>query len=128
MSSPPANPAPGFRKTPRSHIVTRPAGARVRVTLNGEVIADSRNAIEMKEGSYPAAYYLPRADVRMERLVRSAHTTHCPYKGDASYFSIVDGPENAVWSYEGPYDEMRDIKDLLAFYPNKVDAIVVADD
>jgi uncharacterized protein (DUF427 family) len=128
MSAPAANPAPGFKKTPRSHIVTRPVGARVRVTLKGEVIADSRNAIEMKEGTYPAAYYFPRADVNMKRLQRTSHSTHCPYKGDASYFSIVDGPENAVWSYEQPYDEMRDIQNLLAFYPNKVDAIAVLDD
>ena len=125
MSPPAANPAPGFRNTPRSHIVTRPLGARVRVTLKGKVLADSRGAIEMKEGNYPAVLYLPRQDVKMERLVRTAHTTHCPYKGDASYYSIVDGPENAVWSYERPYDEMQDIQGLLAFYPNKVDAITV---
>ncbi len=122
-----ANPAPGFRKTPRSHIVTRPVGKRVRVTLKGEVLADSRDALEMREGSYPPVYYVPRKDVKMERLVRTAHATHCPYKGDASYFSIVDGPENAVWSYEQPYDEMRDIQDLLAFYPNKV-AIALGDE
>lgn len=122
-----ANPAPGFRKTPRSHIVTRPAGKRVRVTLGAEVLADSRDALEMREGSYPPVYYVPRKDVKMERLVRTAHATHCPYKGDASYFSIVDGPENAVWSYEQPYDEMRDIQDLLAFYPNKV-AIALGDE
>ncbi len=122
-----ANPAPGFKKTPRSHIVTRPAAKRVRVTLGAEVLADSRDALEMREGSYPPVYYVPRKDVKMERLVRTAHATHCPYKGDASYFSIVDGPENAVWSYEQPYDEMRDIQDLLAFYPNKV-AIALGDE
>lgn len=128
MTPPAANPAPGFKHTPRSHIVTRPAGVRVRVTLKGEAIADSRNAIEMKEGEYPSAYYIPRADVKMERLARTAHKTHCPYKGDASYFSIIDGPENAVWSYERPYDEMTDLKELLAFYPNKVDSIAVTHD
>ncbi len=128
MPPPAANPAPGFKQTPRSYIATRPAGARVRVTLKGEVIADTRAAIEMKEGNYPAVLYLPRQDVNMARLVRTAHTTHCPYKGDASYFSIADGPENAVWSYEQPYDEMMDIKDLLAFYPDKVDAVTVTHD
>jgi uncharacterized protein (DUF427 family) len=122
------NSAPGFKKHPRSHIVTRRAGKRVRVTVKGEVIADSRDAVELREGSYPVAYYLPRPDVRMERLARTSHSTHCPFKGDASYFSIVDGPENAVWSYERPYDEMLDIKELLAFYPEKVDAITVSDD
>ena len=124
MTPPAPNPAPGFKKTPRSHIVTRPAGARVRVTLKGEVIADTRSAIEMKEGDYPPVYYFPRRDVKLARLARTAHGTHCPYKGNASYFSIVDGPENAVWSYEQPYDEMLDIKDLLAFYPNKVEIAV----
>jgi uncharacterized protein (DUF427 family) len=123
-----ANPAPGFKKVPRSHIVTRRADKRVRVTVNGEAIADSRGAIELKEGSYPVAYYFPRQDVKMERLERTSHSTHCPFKGDASYYSIVNGPANAVWSYERPYDEMLDIKDLLAFYPDKVDSITVSDD
>ena len=123
-----ANPAPGFRQVPRSHIVTRRADKRVRVMVNGQAIADSRGAIELQEGNYPVAYYLPRLDVRMGRLARTSHSTHCPFKGDASYFSIVDGPENAVWSYEQPYDEMADIKDLLAFYPNKVDSISLSGD
>ena len=123
-----ANPAPGFKQVPRSHIVTRRADKRVRVTVNGEAIADSRGAIELKEGNYPVAYYLPRQDVRMEQLARTSHSTHCPFKGDASYFSIVNGPENAVWSYEQPYDEMLDIKDLLAFYPGKVDSISLSGD
>jgi uncharacterized protein (DUF427 family) len=123
-----ANPAPGFRDVPRSHIVTRPAGRRVRVTLGGEVLADSRDAIELREGGYAPVYYLPRKDVRMERLVASPHTTYCPYKGTASYYSVAGGPANAAWSYERPYDEMQDIGALLAFYPGKVDAIAVSDD
>jgi uncharacterized protein (DUF427 family) len=123
-----ANPAPGFKQVPRSHIATRRADKRVRVTVNGEAIADSRGAIELQEGNTPVAYYFPRQDVRMERLARTSHSTHCPFKGDASYYSIVNGPANAVWSYERPYDEMLDIKDLLAFYPDKVDSITVADD
>jgi len=123
-----ANPAPGFRNVPRSHIVTRPAGRRVRVTLGGEVLADSRGALELREGSYAPVYYLPRKDVRMERLVGSPHTTHCPYKGSASYFSVAGGPANIAWSYERPYDEMADIRELLAFYPQKVDAIALSDD
>jgi uncharacterized protein (DUF427 family) len=71
----------------------------------------------------PVVYYIPRSDVKMERLVRSAHHTYCPFKGQASYFSLKDGPENAVWSYEQPYDEMAALKDLLAFYPDRVDSI-----
>ena len=110
---------------PAPHIKVGPAGATVRVTFNGEVIAESRDALALKEGSYPAVYYIPRKDVKMERLERTAHSTHCPFKGDASYFSVVDGPKNAVWSYEQPFDEMSAIKDLLAFYPDKVDSIKI---
>lgn len=123
-----ANPAPGFRDVPRSHIVTRPAGRRARVMLGGEVLADSRDAIELREGSYAPVYYLPRQDVRMERLAGSPHTTYCPYKGTASHYSVIGGPENAAWSYEQPYDEMQDIRALLAFYLRKVDAITLSDD
>lgn len=111
---------------PASHIKTNPAGVTVRVTLNGEVIAESRDAIAMKEGDYPVVYYIPRADVKMDRLQRSSYKTHCLFKGDASYFSVKNGPENAVWSYEQPYDEMSAIKDLLAFYPDKVDVVSLA--
>jgi len=119
-----SNPAPGFKKRPDHRIENRPAGVRVQVKLNGEVIADTRNALVMHEGTYAPVYYLPRADVKMERLVRTSHGTHCPFKGDASYYSITGGPENAVWSYEQPYDEMRVIEGLLAFYPDKVEIAV----
>jgi len=91
-----------------------------------EVIANTHDAVELQEDFgegkktvSPVVYYMPRKDVQMDRLVRSNHTTHCPFKGDASYFSMKDGPENAVWSYEAPYDEMTAIKERLAFYPDK---------
>ena len=122
------NPAPGFKKYPGHHIATKPAGVRVRVTFKGEQIADTRNAIALekamgvgKKTVAPVVYYVPRKDVKMERLERTDHRTYCPFKGDASYFSLKGGPENAVWSYEQPYDEMSAIKDLLAFYPDKVE-------
>lgn len=120
------NPAPGSRKHPGHRVATRPAGVRVRVTLKGDPIADTARAIaleETMEGSTvaPIVYYIPRKDVRMDRLVRTSRRTHCPFKGDASYFSLKDGPENAVWSYEQPYDDVELIKDLLAFYPDKVE-------
>jgi len=120
------NPAPGPLKYSGHRIATRAAGARVRVTLKGELIADTAEAIaleETMEGSTvaPIVYYLPRRDVKMDRLVRTSRRTHCPFKGDASYFSFKDGPENAVWSYEQPYDDVEVIKDLLAFYPDKVE-------
>ncbi len=107
-------------------ILTRPAGARVRVTFRGEVIADTTDAVALEESSYPVVYYIPRADVRMERLERTSRRTHCPYKGDASYFTIQGGPANAAWSYELPKEDMLAIKGLLAFYPDKVDAISVS--
>ncbi len=118
-----ANSGPGFKKHPNHRIATKPAGVRVQVKLKGEVIADTRNAIVLEEATYTAVYYIPRKDVKMERLVRSSHQTYCPFKGQASYYSVKDGPENAVWSYERPYDEMLAIKEHLAFYPDKVDSI-----
>jgi uncharacterized protein (DUF427 family) len=118
-----ANPAPGFQRRPDYSIVVKPVGVRIRVRFNGEVIADSADALEMKEGDYPSVYYFPRTHVAMDRLVRSMHETHCPFKGTASYFSLRDGPENAVWSYELPYDEMSAIRERLAFYSDKVDSI-----
>jgi uncharacterized protein (DUF427 family) len=124
------NPAPGFRKYPEHRISTHPSTARVVVTLNGEVIADTRDAVELREAMgkgkstvAPVVYYIPREDVKMDRLSRTSHSTHCPFKGDASYFSLKGGAENAVWSYEQPYDEMAAIKGHLAFYPDKVDSI-----
>jgi len=123
-----ANSGPGYKQHPDHRITTKPAGVRVQVTFKGEVIADTTDAIQMHEamkGSTvaPVVYYIPRKDVKMERLSRTAHQTYCPFKGHASYYSLQDGPENAVWTYEKPYDEMSVIKDRLAFYPDKVDSI-----
>ncbi|HUG76092.1 MAG TPA: DUF427 domain-containing protein [Burkholderiales bacterium] len=121
-----ANSGPGYAKHPEHRITTKPAGARVRVKVKGEVVADSRDAIVLQESRYPPVYYLPRKDVKMERLARTSHSTHCPFKGDASYFSFVNGPENAVWSYEQPYDEVAAIREHLAFYPDKAEIETVA--
>ena len=112
-----------MKGAPAPHITIDPAGARVRVTVKGEVLADTRNALAMKEGAYPVVYYVPRKDVKMERLERTEHRTFCPFKGHASYWSFKGGAENAVWSYEDPYDDMLAIKERLAFYPDKVDSI-----
>lgn len=115
-------------KTPGpDHPITITAnGKRVRVSFGGQVIADTTHALTLKEASYPAVQYIPRADVAMDRLQRTAHASHCPYKGDASYYSlVVNGKtaENAVWSYEQPYPAMAEIARYVAFYPNRVDAI-----
>lgn len=110
-----------------SHITVQPEPRRVRVAIGDEVIAETREAVRMEEGSYAPVYYVPRKDVKMDRLVRTSHRTHCPFKGDASYFSIAGGPENAVWSYERPLQDVRSIAGRLAFYPDKV-SISVSDD
>ena len=99
---------------------------RVVVSIGGTVLADSRDALILREAGYPAVQYIPRKDVAMTLLERSAHATYCPYKGDCAYFSIPSGGEravNAVWAYEAPYDAVAAIRDCLAFYPRRVDAI-----
>jgi uncharacterized protein (DUF427 family) len=100
--------------------------SRVVVTVGGQVIADSRAALTLREASYPPVQYFPRADVDMAALMRSEHTTHCPYKGKASYYSIPTGGDrslNAVWTYETPFEAMAQIKGYVAFYPDRVDEI-----
>jgi uncharacterized protein (DUF427 family) len=103
---------------------------RVRVMAGGVVVADTTHALTLKEGRYPAVQYVPRADARMELLQRTERVTHCPYKGDANYFSIVaDGKtlDNAIWTYETPFPAMTEISGLLAFYPDKVKIEEVAE-
>ncbi|NMM43168.1 DUF427 domain-containing protein [Rhodospirillaceae bacterium KN72] len=116
---------------PDHPLAIEPNPNRVTVSVGGKVIAESRRALTLREAAYPAAVYFPREDVDMTALERSGHATYCPYKGDASYYSIPAGgarSENAVWSYEAPYEAVADIKDHLAFYPDRVDAIVESDD
>jgi uncharacterized protein (DUF427 family) len=111
---------------PDHPIAIEPNPARVIVSIAGRVVADTREALTLREGAYPGVQYIPRKDVDMTLLDRTDHATYCPYKGDASYFSIPLGGErsaNAVWSYETPYPAVMSIKDHLAFYPSRVDAI-----
>ncbi|MFI5730653.1 DUF427 domain-containing protein [Kribbella sp. NPDC051587] len=103
---------------------------RVVVRLGDQVLADSRDALSLQESTYPAAQYLPRDDVDFSLLERTEHTTYCPYKGDASYYSILPAGEdgvNAVWTYEQPYDAVADIREYVAFYPNKVSIEIIVD-
>jgi uncharacterized protein (DUF427 family) len=105
-------------------IETNPS--RVVVTVGGQVIADTRAALTLRESSYPAVQYIPRRDVNMDALSRSDHTTFCPYKGEASYYSVPAGGDrsiNAVWTYETPFDAMTQITEYVAFYPDRVDQI-----
>jgi uncharacterized protein (DUF427 family) len=102
--------------------------SRVVVTVGGRVIADTSDALTLCEASYPALQYIPRRDVDMAALTRSERTTYCPYKGDASYYSIPAGGDrsvNAVWTYEAPFEAMTQIKNYVAFYPDRVDEIKV---
>ena len=98
---------------------------RVVVSVGGRVIADTRAALTLREASYPPVQYIPRKDVDMSLLERTEHATYCPYKGDCAYYSIPIGGQraaNAVWTYEAPYAAVAEIKDHLAFYPDRVDA------
>jgi uncharacterized protein (DUF427 family) len=109
---------------PDHPITVARTGSRVVVSVAGQTIADSLDALALREASYPAAYYIPRKDVDMSALVRTEHETYCPFKGDSAYYSIKLGDElaeNAVWTYEAPYPAVAEIKDHLAFYPNKVE-------
>jgi uncharacterized protein (DUF427 family) len=100
--------------------------ARVVVSVAGHVIADSRNALTLREADYTPVQYIPREDVDLSQLERTDHATYCPYKGDSSYYSIAAGGKksvNAVWSYEDPYPAVAQIKEHVAFYTDRVDEI-----
>jgi len=99
-------------------------GHRVVVRAGGRIVVDTENALALREASYPPVYYLPRADADMALLTRSDHHTRCPYKGEASYYSLP-GAANAVWTYEDPCPSVAAIRDCLAFYPDRVDSIEV---
>lgn len=109
---------------PDHPITITAAGKRWRAQFQGHVIADSSEALVLQESTYPPVVYFPRADVSMSYVSRTERTTHCPYKGDASYYTLLmDGhfAENAVWSYEEPFPAMAGISGYIAFYPDKVE-------
>jgi uncharacterized protein (DUF427 family) len=111
---------------PDHPIAIAPNPKRVRVMLGGKVVADTRRALTLQETSLPPVQYIPREDVDFSLLRRTDHATHCPYKGDASYFTISAGgrtAENAIWSYEQPFAAVAAIKGRLAFYSERVDSI-----
>jgi uncharacterized protein (DUF427 family) len=111
---------------PDHPITIEPSGLHVVVSVAGRVIADTHQALALREASYPVVLYVPRKDADMSLLQRSRFTTYCPYKGDCSYFDIPAGGErssNAVWSYEDPHTAVAEIKDYLAFYRDRVDTI-----
>ena len=114
------------RAAAEAGITIEPNPNRVVVRVDGQVIADTVRALVMRAPGSPDTQYIPRADVDMTRLVRTSHATHCPFKGDAAYWSIRTGArvaENAVWSYESPYPDVQPIAGHLAFYADRVDSI-----
>lgn len=116
---------------PDHPITIAPTSQRVRVTFAGRVVADTTRALTLQEASYPRVQYIPRADVDASLLRRSDHHSHCPYKGDASYYDVVVGErasKNAIWTYEDPYAAVAQIRDHVAFYPDRVDAIELVSD
>ena len=113
---------------PDHPITVTPTNQRVVVTVAGKVVADSTHALTLQESTYPAVQYIPMTDVDASLLERTDTTTYCPYKGDASYYSIPAGGErstDAIWVYESPREAVADIKDHVAFYPDRVDAITI---
>lgn len=100
--------------------------ARIIVRVAGRKLADTTAALTLREADYPPVHYIPREDVDMSLLTRTKHLTYCPYKGKCNYYSIPSGGErslNAVWTYEEPYEAVSEIKDHIAFYPDRVDSI-----
>jgi len=115
---------------PDHPITLTPATRRWRAMYSGHVIADSNDALILKEAGYKPVVYFPRADVAMDYMSRTDQSTHCPYKGDAAYYTLLmDGhiAENSVWTYEQPYPAMALIEGLLAFYPDKIEVYEVDD-
>lgn len=120
--------SPGHAKWPEHQVKELHSDQHLRVEVDGQLIADSRNVVRVDEDKHPVRYYFPRTDVRMELLERSTTTTECPFKGTATYFHLKDGDrklEDAVWSYETPYDEHQGLSGRLAFYDEKYPAIRV---
>jgi uncharacterized protein (DUF427 family) len=114
--------SPGHQKWPDHTVREQRVGQRVKVAIDGNVIADSSDVIRVDEDEHPARYYV------MSKLARSDTTTECPFKGTAHYFSIVLGDKklnDAIWSYEDPYDEHRDLTSRLAFYDDKIPSIEI---
>ena len=117
------NPAPGFQRNPEKIITIEPYVGTVTVRVGDTVIASSTQAKVLAEAPYPVAFYIPFADIDFDRLSSTEHSTHCPYKGDASYWSVLPAGEigkDAMWGYEQPFDEVAEIRDHGAFYPKRV--------
>ena len=127
-----ANPAPGFVSRPEHRVDLVPDRRHVKVVFGGVTIADSAATLRVEETGHGAVHYFPKADVRLDLLSATLHHTTCPFKGEASYWTIevpsdggVQRSENAVWAYPKPYDEVSGLADYYAFYPSRVASITV---
>jgi uncharacterized protein (DUF427 family) len=114
-----------YAKHPQHRIEFDHDRVGLRVSLRGEVLAETTRGLNLREANYPAVVYVPREDVQMDRLEASDLSTHCPFKGDASYFrfggdNASEASEEIAWSYETPFDQMAAIRDHLAFYADRV--------
>lgn len=114
------NPSPGFARNPSKSITVVPYDGTVTVRADDKVIATSSRAKLLTESPYPPVLYVPFGDIDFEGLEKTTTSTHCPYKGDATYWSVKDGAKDAMWAYENPFDEMTEIKNHGAFYPDRV--------
>lgn len=118
-----SNPSPGFRDHPEHKITVTPFSGVVVVTFGDAVIASSKKALVLREADYPPVFYLPFEDIYFDLLQPTATKTRCPFKGEASYWGVTatgNAEPDVMWAYEQPYDEMLEIADHGAFYPNKV--------
>ena len=118
------NSGPGYAKNPDYRIEIAPAGKRVRVEVGGKTLVDSDKVLAMREQNHQPVHYFPRADVDMTLFQKTDHSTHCPFKGDASYWTLTVGDrelDNVMWSYETPCDEVMSIREYVAFYRDRID-------
>lgn len=118
--------SPGHQKHPDHKVREQHLVDRMQVAVNGEIVGDSKDVIKVEEDGSPARYYFPRGDVKMDLLERSATTTRCPFKGEARYFNLRVGGkklDDAVWTYEDPYDEHVALTERVAFYADKIPEI-----
>ena len=119
---------PVHQPTAEHPITINPTGARVVVRVNGEVVADTHDALQLQESTYPAVQYIPLKDVVQDRISRTGTSTYCPYKGEAGYYSVTtetgDTVEDAIWTYDQPYPAVAAIAGHVAFYPDKADVSI----
>ena len=128
MTATTANPAPGWATKPEHRVDLHPESRRVRVTYAGTVIGDTTSALRVEETGHGPVMYIPAKDMRLDLMTKTEHSTYCPFKGKASYWTINVGDqasENAIWGYETPYDETAELAGHYAFYGNRVDGIEI---